>query len=103
MSKFVAALMFLCASQSYADHFNTNNLLNECSRDTSFESSCYTYVAAYSDLLGFFIFSAAEERNKIFCLSRVPTPEIVKALGKMTIRSTDPHRIGDFLIKEFCK
>ena len=95
-------MIFICASKSYADHFNTNNLLNSCNQDTSFSSTCYTYVGAYKDLLRFFAYSTAEKRDEIFCVYEVPAAEIVDALGKMSIRGTDPHRIGDFLIKEFC-
>lgn len=97
--------LLFCVSGTvgYADHFNTRNLLAECQKDTSFSSSCTTYVAAYKDLIGFLIFSTDEQRGKILCLSQIPTNDIVNALGHMTLRSTDPHRIGDFLIKEFCK
>ena len=53
-------------------------------------------------MLRFFAYSTAEKRDEIFCVYEVPAAEIVDALGKMSIRDTDPHRIGDFLIKEFC-
>ena len=104
MIRVILCLLF-CVSGTlgYADHFNTRNLLAECRKDKSFSSSCTTYVAAYQDLIGFLIFSSSEQRAKILCLSQTPTNDIVNALGSMTLRSTDPQRIGDFLIKEFCE
>jgi hypothetical protein len=48
------------------------------------------------------IFSSNEERAALLCLLDVPTADIAQALSDMSLRSTDPQRIGDFLIKEFC-
>lgn len=96
-------LLWLSGTVGYADRFNTRNLLAECQKDTFFSSSCTTYVAAYKDLIGFLIFSTDEQRGEILCLSQIPTNDIVNVLGNMTLRINDPHRIGDFLIKEFCK
>lgn len=99
----ILTLFYLCGPPSYADHFNTGNLLDECRKDTSFSGACSTYVGAYKDLIGFLIFSTEERRDEIFCLRSVGRKVIVDALSEMTLRSTDPHRISDFLIKEFCK
>jgi len=90
------------ATTSFADHWNTRNLLNACDDDNAFASPCYTYIGAYKDLLGYMIFSSDEERVALTCLLDVPTADITQALSDMSLRSTDPQRIGDFLIKEFC-
>jgi len=103
MRVIICFLFCVSGTVGYADYFNTRNLLAECQKDTSFSSSCTTYVAAYQDLIGFLIFSTDEQRGEILCLSQIPTKDIVNALGNMTLRSTDPQRIGDFLTKEFCK
>ena len=100
----VAIILTICcfATYGFADHWNTRNLLNACDDDNAFASSCYTYLGAYKDLLGYMIFSSDEERAALLCILDVPTADIAQTLSEMTLRSTDPQRIGDFLIKEFC-
>lgn len=90
------------ATHSFADHWNTRNLLDACDDDNAFASPCYTYLGAYKDILGYMIFSSSEDRAALFCLRDVPTADMALALSDMSLRSTDPKRIGDFLIKEFC-
>lgn len=90
------------AIPSSADHWNTRNLLNTCRDDNAFTSPCYTYLGAYKDILGYMVFSSDDERAALLCLLDVPTVDIAQALSNMSLRSTDPQRIGDFLIKEFC-
>jgi len=90
------------ATHSFADHWNTRNLLDACDDDNGFASPCYTYLGAYKDILGYMIFSSNEDRATLLCLWDVPTADMALALSDMSLRSTDPQRIGDFLIKEFC-
>lgn len=90
------------ATHSFADHWNTRNLLDACDDDNAFASPCYTYLGAYKDVLSYMIFSSIEERAALLCLLDVPTADIALALSDMSLRSTDPQRIGNFLIKEFC-
>lgn len=98
----IIATIYCFATYGFADHWNTRNLLNACDDDSAFASPCYTYLGAYKDLLGYMIFSSDEERAALSCLLDVPTADIAQALSDMSLRSTDPQRIGDFLIKEFC-
>lgn len=102
MSKFLIVPIFLVFTPVNADHFNTRNLLNSCKQDASFDSACFTYIAAYKDLLGFIVTGSPEKKKKMFCLSNVPTTEIVNVLREMRHRSSDPAQIADFLISEFC-
>lgn len=98
----ILVILIGVATHSYADHWNTRNLLNACREDNAFASPCYTYLGAYTDVLGYMIFSSDEERAALLCLLDVPTADMARALSDMSVRSTDPQRIGDFLIKEFC-
>ena len=90
------------SSAAVSDHFNTRNLLDICKEDASFNGNCFTYIAAYKDLLGFFGSSSPEERIALFCLLDVPTNEISAALQSFQLRPNDHSRIADFLIAEFC-
>lgn len=98
----IVVILSAFATHSYADHWNTRNLLNTCRDDNVFASPCYTYLGAYKDILGYMILSSDEERAALLCLLDVPTADMARALSDMSLRSTDPQRIGDFLIKEFC-
>ena len=90
------------SSAAVSDHFNTRNLLDVCKEDASFNGNCFTYIAAYKDLLGFFVLSSPEERSAALCLLDVPTKEISVALQSFQLRPNDHSRIADFLIAEFC-
>lgn len=90
------------SSAALSDHFNTRNLLGVCKEDASFNGNCFTYIAAYKDLLGFFVLSSPEERVAALCLLDVPTKEISVALQSFQLRPNDHSRIADFLIAEFC-
>ena len=102
MRKFLIVPTLLVFTSANADHFNTRNLLSSCNQDTSFDSVCFTYIAAYKDLLGFIVTGSPEKKKKMFCLSNVPTTEIVNVLREMQHRSSDRAQIADFLISEFC-
>ena len=91
------------SSAALSDHFNTRNLLDVCKEDASFNGNCFTYIAAYKDLLGFFVLSSPEERIAALCLLDVPTKEISVALQSFQLRPNDHSRIADFLIAEFCE
>jgi hypothetical protein len=94
------ATSFVCSSAS-ADHFNQRNIIDLCRSDTSLDSTCFTYLAAYRDLIGFLIFSSDEDRERVLCLSQVPTADI--AQGVATASETDRSgQVADLLIAEFC-
>ena len=46
--------IFIGITSAFADHFNQRNIIEECAQDTSFDSRCYTYIAAYRDFVSFF-------------------------------------------------
>ena len=103
MHKILITLLFcLSITQGKADHFNTDNLFYSCKQDTSFWSSCYSYLGGMKDLLGFFIYSSPEKRAEILCLMEVPTKEMVETISKLQLRESDPMFVADFLIAEFC-
>ena len=85
-----------------ADHFNQRNIIELCQSDTSFSSTCYTYLAAYRDLLGFLSFATDEDRARVLCLGQVPTDVMAQRLA--TASETDrPGQVADLLINEFCQ
>jgi len=106
MAKFKAFLtVFLLLAftvKGNADHFNPSNLIDSCKQDTSFDSVCYTYLAAYRDALGGVLFADSdEERMKLFCLLDVPTKDMAEHLKK----SEYPYKyqpVPDYLVKRFC-
>ena len=51
----LASLVILTgvATHSFADHWNTRNLLDACDDDNAFASPCYTYLGAFKDILGY--------------------------------------------------
>lgn len=85
-----------------ADHFNQRNMIELCKEDASFDSACYTYIAAYRDLIGFMLFSSDEDRAKVLCLSNVSTDKIVRRLT-VASETERPGQVADLLIDEFCK
>ena len=101
----VTALIFMCLTAPvFADNFNQKNIIELCKRDASFDSTCYTYLAAYRDLLGFFAFSTNEERERLFrCLANpeLTTERIAQrlTLAEETKRS---GQVADLLLNEFC-
>ena len=101
-TKVFAISMFavFVAQQSSADHFNQRNIIEECAKDSTFDSRCYTYIAAYKDLLGYFVFSDDSKRARLLCLLDVPTELMTKNIPT-AIPTSDP-RVADLLVKRFC-
>ena len=93
----------LLPSVGSADHFNKRNLIDLCKEDTSFYSTCYTYLAAYRDLIGFLIFSSEEERTRLLCLSS-PNLTTERIARRLTVaeETERPGQVADLLIEEFC-
>lgn len=86
-----------------ADHFNQRNIIELCQSDTSFNSLCYTYLAAYRDLIGFLVFSTDEERARLLCLSSVPTEDIVQKMATASETDVRSGQVAYLLIDEFCR
>lgn len=97
----LAVATSLACSSASADHFNQRNIIDLCRSDTSFDSTCFTYLAAYRDLIGFLIFSSDEDRARLLCLIQVPTVDIAQRVA--TASETDRSgQVADLLIDEFC-
>lgn len=97
----ISVWLLVGASPSFADQFNQKNIVDLCAEDASFESRCFTYIAAYKDLLGYLVWSTDEERARLLCLLNVSTDRIVRRLPVAT--ETDrPGQVADLLVREFC-
>ena len=64
----ITSALMLLASHASAEYFKQRNIIRECAKDTSFGSTCYTYLAAYSDFLGFFARATDAQRAKSVCI-----------------------------------
>ena len=49
--------MLFAATNVSAEYFNQRNIIEECSKDSSFGSTCHTYLAAYRDFMTFMVFA----------------------------------------------
>lgn len=102
--KIVLAVVMCCISAPvFADHFNQRNIITLCNEDTSFDSTCYTYLAAYRDLIGFLMFSTEEERAKLLCLVNpsITTERIARQIA-VADETEQSGQIADLLIEEIC-
>lgn len=106
MRRFFKVLMVIWAAYAsvaaQADHYSPNNLIEECKQDSSFESNCFTYLAAYRDLLWAFVVAEDDDkRAKLMCLLDIPTKDIAMHLKS----SPTPYAhqiVPDFLVNRFC-
>ncbi len=103
--KIVIGSLFVCLTcPVYADHFGQRNIIELCKQDASFDSTCYTYLAAYRDLMGFFVFATDEERARLLrCLTNPDlTTELIARRLTVAEESKRPGQVADLLISEFC-
>lgn len=85
-----------------AGHYNPHNLIDECKQDDSFESKCFTYLAAYRDLLWAFVVAEDDaKRAKLLCLLDVPTKDIARHLKSLP-NPYSHQDLPDFLVNRFC-
>ena len=64
------------------------------------DSTCYTYLAAYRDLIDYIIIHGSEENLvRLLCLSRMPTDKIAK---RLTIADAKNGTVAELLMDEFC-
>ena len=101
---FLISVVSVVSSPVYADHFNQRSIIELCNEDSSFGSNCYTYVAAYRDLMGFLVFSTDEERARLLgCLTNMDltTESITRRLAQSE-ETNRPGQVADLLLKEFC-
>jgi hypothetical protein len=95
--------LYLLPSVGRADHFSQRNLIDLCKEDTSFDSTCYTYLAAYRDLVGFLVHSTEEERIRLLCLSN-PNLTTDRIARRLTVadETRRPGQVAYLLMEEFC-
>ena len=101
MKLIIAALIVLSWTPVSAEHFNQDNIIDECAKDTSFNSICYTYIAAYSDFLAFYTMTSDENRKRILCLRKLKTRRIIERLAVAEPTAKD-YRVPKLIIDEFC-
>lgn len=65
--------MAFASTSASAEYFNQRNIVDKCARDSSFGSECYTYLAAYRDLMAFMIRATDTERVKATCIFSLDT------------------------------
>jgi len=97
----ISILLILVWTPLYAEHFNQDNIIDECAKDTSFNSTCYTYIAAYKDFLAFYTRTSDENRERILCLRKLTTKRIVERLAVAEPTAKD-YRVPKLIIDEFC-
>ena len=97
----ITVLLVLIWTPVSADHFNSNNIIEECAEDSSFNSKCYTYIAAYGDILVHYLRASEEDKIKLLCLLSLDTRKIVKRLSTIDEPVSD-QRGPMLIIDEFC-
>ena len=97
----ISILLILIWTPVSAEHFNQDNIIDECGEDTSFNSTCYTYIAAYKDFLAFYTRTSDENRERILCLRKLTTKRIVERLAVAKPTAKD-YRVPKLIIDEFC-
>jgi hypothetical protein len=97
----IAALLVLSWTSVSADHFNSDNIIEECAEDTSFNSKCYTYIAAYGDILIHYLRASEDDKTRLLCLLSLDTRKIVKRLSTIDEPVSD-QRVPMLIIDEFC-
>jgi hypothetical protein len=97
----IVLLLVLNWTPVSAEHFNQDNIIEECAKDSSFNSRCYTYIAAYKDFLAFYTRTSDENRKRILCLRKLTTKRIVERLAVAEPTAKD-YRVPVLIIDEFC-
>lgn len=93
--------MLTAATNASADHFNQGNIIAECSKDSSFDSRCYTYLAAYKDFLAFFIRATDAERVRSLCMLELETERVARRLAQAEPLPSG-YMVSDLILDEFC-
>ena len=104
MLKIFSTATFLVgvAGAASGDHFNQRNLIELCAENATFNSECYTYIAAYKDLVGYMRFLAEDEMIQLMaCLTNLNTADVVRRIPYTTVTSRS-GQVGDMLLKRFC-
>ena len=106
LKKLLIILTIINPNLALGVHYNAGNILRECKNDTSFNSNCRTYIAAYSDLLAF-IFSVQmtdEERYDLAsCFSIMTNAEIAEAVRNIGKPANDTIYVHELLLKQVCQ
>jgi len=84
-----------------AEYFNQRNIIEECARDNSFESTCYTYLAAYRDFLAFMARATETERAKSLCIYGLETQRVAKRLAQAK-PLPNGYQVPALIVDEFC-
>ena len=87
-------------------HYNAGNILTECKNDTSFDSNCRIYIAAYGDLLAF-IFSHQmtdkERYDLASCFRNMTNAEIAEAVRNIGKPANGTIFVHELLLKQVCQ
>ena len=97
----IISCIFFGITSASADHFNQRNIIEECAQDTSFNSICYTYIAAQKDFLAFWVRATEEDRMRSLCLYRLTTKRLVERLAQSE-PLTDSYQVPYLIFDEFC-
>ena len=73
----------------------------ECAADSSFDSKCYTYIAAYQDFMAFFVRATEEDRMRAFCLLSLEADRVAKRLATAEPTKTG-YQVTQLIMDEFC-
>ena len=97
----ITSALMLLASHASAEYFNQRNIIRECAKDTSFGSTCYTYLAAYSDFLAFFARATDAQRAKSVCILSLETERVAKRLAQAKPLPSG-YQVPYLIFDEFC-
>ena len=93
--------MLFAATNASAEYVNQRNIVEECASDNSFGSTCYTYLAAYSDFLAFLARATETERAEALCIYGLETQRVAKRLAQIK-PLTNGYQVPALIIDEFC-
>ena len=93
--------MLTAATNASAESFNQHNIIAECSKDRSFYSPCYTYLAAYRDFLSFFVWATEAERIRALCILNLETERVANRLAQAEPLPSG-YKVAELIMDEFC-
>ena len=93
--------MLFAATNVSAEYFNQRNIIEECSKDSSFGSTCHTYLAAYRDFMTFMVFAPDAEAAKSVCIFDLDTERVAKRLAQAK-PLPNGYRVPALIVDEFC-